>query len=193
MNRALFLDRDGTINIDYGYINDPGKIELVPGCAEGLKYLQEKYGFLLLVVSNQSGIARGYLTQAELDAVNHKVDTLLKEKGVKITHFYYCPHHPDHADKQQCGCRKPAPGMIIKGLKDYQIDPAASYVIGDKLTDAEAGYNAGITTILLSHGDFSDPEVFSGLQNPRLFPNFVAYNFSEVCDFISKDSNEKGH
>lgn len=193
MNRALFLDRDGTINIDHGYINDPGMIELVPGCAEGLKYLQEKYGFLLLVISNQSGIARGYLTHEELEAVNHKVDSLLREKGVKISHFYYCPHHSDFGDKQQCGCRKPAPGMIIKGLKDYQIDPASSYVIGDKLTDAGAGYNAGITSILLKHGDFYQQEEFSVLQNPHLFPNFVAYNFSEVCDFISKDSNEKGY
>jgi len=192
MNRALFLDRDGTINIDYGYINDPGMVELVPGCAEGLKFLQEKYGFLLLVISNQSGIARGYLTPEDLEAVNFRVRTLLEEQGVRISHFYHCPHHPEYGNKQDCGCRKPAPGMIIKGIKDYQINPAASYVIGDKLTDAEAGYNAGITSILFSQSDFSEPESFSGLQNHHLFPNFVAYNFSEVCDFISKDSNEKG-
>lgn len=185
MNHALFLDRDGTLNQDHGYVKNPDDVVLLPGVAESLKILKNNHHFLLLVVSNQSGIARGLMTESDVLAVNSRVNQLLEEQaGVSIDKFYWCSHHPEYGSREECDCRKPMPGMLLKGIQDFNVDVSRSFMIGDKLSDAEAGYNSGMRSVLLAPNHFSGENDFSLLQNPHLFPNFVAYNFSEVCDLV---------
>ncbi len=185
MRPALFLDRDGTLNVDVGYVKNPEDVVLLPGVAESLRLLRDKFNFLFIVVSNQSGIARGLLQETDVLQVNARLDSLLKESAnISIDRYYWCKHHPDYGDVNDCDCRKPAPGMLLSAAEEFDIDLSHSFMIGDKISDAEAGYNAGVRSILLVPSDFSGEKDFSLLQNPDLFPNFVAYNFSEVCDLV---------
>jgi len=138
MNKAVFLDRDGTVIYDRNYLSDPALVELLPGVVEGLKLFKEN-GFLLIIVSNQSGIARGYFTENELTAVNAKLEDLLKKEGAALDANYYCIHSPD----DMCDCRKPAIGMALRAKKEFDIDLSASFMIGDKLSDIQFGNNFG--------------------------------------------------
>jgi D-glycero-D-manno-heptose 1,7-bisphosphate phosphatase len=144
MTAAVFLDRDGTIIADPGYINDPNAVRLLAGAAAGLRALQLA-GFRLIVVSNQSGIGRGLITQAEADAVHERFTQELREHGVQLAGAYYCPHAPTDG----CACRKPQPGMLLQASTDLGIDLRASFMIGNAATDAAAGKAVGAYTILL--------------------------------------------
>lgn len=137
-NKAIFLDRDGTIIIDKGYLDNPKAIEFIKGIPEVLKALKEK-GYLLIVVSNQSGVARGYFNEKEVKLINNELNAkLVKEYGIAIDRFYYCPHHPEYGMEQYkkaCSCRKPKPGMILQAVADFDIDIENSLMIGDKDSD----------------------------------------------------------
>jgi len=143
-NRAVFLDRDGTLIVDVGYPRDPAQVELLPGVGPALAELK-RLGFLLVVVSNQSGIARGLVTQDEADRVHRRLEELLTESEASLAAAYYCPHGPEDG----CSCRKPRPGMLLQAAADLDIDLAVSFMIGDKMSDAEAGKKAGCQTIVL--------------------------------------------
>lgn len=142
--RALFLDRDGTIIRDTGYVRDPASVELLPGAAHALKEARA-LGYELVVVSNQSGVARGIISAEELAAVQSRVDELLAGEGVVFDDVRFCLHGPDDG----CACRKPAPGMLLTVAKERAIDLARSVMIGDKESDVVAGRKAGCKTILL--------------------------------------------
>lgn len=144
-NKALFVDRDGVINVEKNYVHTIEEFEFIPEIFSILKKYQDE-GFLIIVVSNQAGVARNYYTEKEVDNVNHWMVDKLKEKGIAIREVYYCPHHPDFTG--DCECRKPKPGMILKALEKYNIDPEKSVLIGDKESDIQAGRNAGIGTNL---------------------------------------------
>jgi D,D-heptose 1,7-bisphosphate phosphatase len=184
-NYAVFLDRDGTINIDTGYMGNPDEIQLIPGSGEALSELKNKRNFKLIVISNQSGISRGILTQEMVDSVNAKINELLKKYGVSIDAFYYCPAHPDFSSKEECWCRKPSPELVFQAAKDFQIDLSGSYFVGDKDSDIECGMNAGLKTILVKTG--YGLESISLLKKQNKFPSFVAHNLKEVCEIIKKD------
>ena len=139
MKRAFFLDRDGVIIEQVEYIKDPDEVKLTPGAADALKLIHEN-GFLAVVVSNQSGIARKKFTLEELMAVQSRMYELLAERGEKIDGFYFCPHDP-HVES--CPCRKPKPGMILQAARELGIDVASSFMIGDRPADVETGMNAG--------------------------------------------------
>ena len=139
MNRAFFLDRDGVIIEQVEYIRDPDEVKLTPGAADALKLIHQN-GFLAVVVSNQSGIARKKFTLEELMAVQSRMYELLAAQGEKIDGFYFCPHDP-HVDV--CPCRKPKPGMILQAARELGIDIPASFMIGDRPADVETGLNAG--------------------------------------------------
>ena len=140
MNKAVFLDRDGVVNYDVRYCHEPEKIELKPGFPEGLKMLHEA-GFLAIVVTNQGGIALGMYEADAVHACHARIQELLAPYGEKIDGFYFCPHHQKvHGD---CSCRKPNPGMLFKAARDFDIDITGSFMIGDRLSDLEAGRNAG--------------------------------------------------
>jgi len=138
LKKAAFLDRDNTLIYDPGYIHEPEKVELLPKVPEGLKLLKEG-GFLLIVVSNQSGIGRGYYKEEDFWAVNNRLQELLKPFGVQIDAFYFCPHRPE----ENCPCRKPKPLLVEEAAKDWEINLSESFVIGDKETDVELAFNAG--------------------------------------------------
>lgn len=145
MNRACFLDRDGVLIKDMHYIKDPDDVELMPGVADALKKLHDN-GFLCVVVSNQSGVARGYFSEESVDVVNARICELLAERGEKLDASYYCPHYPDgDVDEYSfdCDCRKPGPGMFLKAAEEHSINLGESFMIGDKVSDIEAARKAG--------------------------------------------------
>ncbi len=184
--KAVFLDRDGTINEDPGYLGDADSVVLLPGVVEALNILKNKYNFLLIVVSNQSGIARGLITEEQVKAVNKKISDLLSLHNISIDAFYFCPSHPDYSSQEEIRCRKPSPLMILQASENFRIDLSKSYMVGDSYSDVEAGINAGIKTVLLKTG--KGAESISILQNQNKFPSFVAENILDACNFIIKDS-----
>ena len=145
MNKAIFLDRDGTINIDHGYVHQIDDFEFIEGSINALKKLKEM-GYLLVLVTNQSGIARGYFTEAQFLQLTEWMDWSLVEQGVDFDGIYYCPHHPDGKGefKEDCSCRKPKPGMLLDAMKALNIDPQQSIMVGDKIEDIKAGINAKV-------------------------------------------------
>jgi len=151
MNKAIFLDRDGTIIFDRHFIKNPYLVELIPGVVEGLS-LFKKHGFLLIMVSNQSGIARGFFGKDKVEAVNSRMAIILKENDIYLDGSYYCPHSPD----DKCNCRKPAIGMAIQARDDFNIDLTGSYMIGDKPSDIQFGTNFGAKISFFSIKDAFD-------------------------------------
>ena len=140
--RALFLDRDGTLIVDVGYPKDPADVEAIPGAFEALCRLQENWA--LVVVSNQSGIGRGMITEAQAKAVHERFVALFAAEGVRFSGSYYCPHAPEAA----CACRKPAPGLLHDAARELDLDLAQSVMLGDKPSDLEAGRAAGCLQVL---------------------------------------------
>ena len=153
MNKAIFLDRDGTINVEKDYIYKCEDLVFEEGSVEALKTFKN-LGYILIVVSNQSGIARGYFTEEDLKAFNNNMNEKLKEKSVEITEFYCCPHHPDGLAeyKKVCDCRKPNNKMLEDAIKKYNIDREKSYMIGDKVSDIGAGLKSKLKTVLVKTG-----------------------------------------
>lgn len=145
-HKALFLDRDGVINIDHGYVHAPEQTEWVPGIFD-LALAARSAGFVLLVATNQAGIARGYYSEGQFLEYTRWVHARFEAEGAPLLATYYCPHHPapghGHA-AVQCDCRKPRPGMLIAAMADWNIDPAGSVLIGDKQSDIDAANSAGI-------------------------------------------------
>ena len=174
-NKAVFLDRDGTINVDKNYLYKIEEFEFVEGAVEGLKILSD-LGYKLIVVTNQAGIGRGYYTEEDLEKLNRHMEDLLLKDGIKIEKCYFCPHHAEHGIgkyKVECECRKPKPGMIFEGIKEFNIEPEKSFMIGDKLSDAEAGINAGVTPIIVKTGK----EITNEIKERKI------EIYSSICEF----------
>ncbi|MGZ3874473.1 MAG: D-glycero-beta-D-manno-heptose 1,7-bisphosphate 7-phosphatase [Mucilaginibacter sp.] len=146
MRKALFLDRDGVINIDKNHLFKIEEFEFVDGIFDLCKKFQD-YGYIIIVITNQAGIARGYYTIDDFNKLTVWMTEQFKAKGIVISKVYFCPHHPDF--DQDCYCRKPNPGMILDAIKDFDIDPSQSLLIGDKQSDLEAGRAAGIKKLIL--------------------------------------------
>lgn len=140
---AAFLDRDGVINYDRGYVHRVEDFEFLPSVPEAMKALGDS-GFRLVIVTNQSGIGRGYFTQTAFDALMADVIERLRRHGVAIAGIYHCPHPPARVGEAACDCRKPAPGMLQAAIRDLDIDAAASIMVGDKASDIAAGRAAGV-------------------------------------------------
>lgn len=158
--KAIFLDRDGTINVYKGFLRDINDFELLPGAAEAIKAINSS-GYLAVVVTNQPVIARGEVTRAELLEIHNKMETLLGQQGAYLDAIYYCPHHPDKGFegeipelKMECECRKPKPGMLLKAAADLNIDRESSWMIGDGAHDTGAGQAAGCHTALIGNEDY---------------------------------------
>lgn len=167
--KAVFLDRDGTINRYAGYLTNPEDFELLPGVAEAIRKINLS-GYLAIVVTNQPSIARGELTFEGLDEIHRKMETLLGQQGAYVDHIYFCPHHPDKGFpgevpslKIDCSCRKPKPGMLLQAAEDFNIDLSSSWMIGDDERDVGAGKNAGCHTALIGHQDFGQDKTVQSL------------------------------
>jgi histidinol-phosphate phosphatase family protein len=145
--RAVFLDRDDTIVHDAVYCRNPEDVRLLPGAAEGIRALEEA-GFLIVIATNQSGLGRGSITEEELAAVNQRLREELRNEGAEYDALYYCPHRPE----ENCECRKPKPGLLLKAAKELGIDLGASYTVGDREWDIQAGRAAGTRTVLITNG-----------------------------------------
>jgi len=145
-DRAVFLDRDGTMAEDVSYCRRPEDFRLLPNTARAIKLLNE-HGFKVIVVTNQSGIARGYFTEETLAEIHEKMKEELARQGARVDAIYYCPHHPD----DNCDCRKPKPGMMLQAVKDYHIDLKRSFVMGDMPSDIAMGKATGCRAILIGN------------------------------------------
>jgi D,D-heptose 1,7-bisphosphate phosphatase len=184
--RAVFLDKDDTLIEDVPYNVDPEKIRLTPRAAEGLQLLH-RLGYRLLIVSNQSGVARGYFAESALAAVEERLRDLFDQLRVPLDGFYYCPHHPEGAVPGYavaCSCRKPQPGLILRAAREHDIDLKQSWLIGDKLDDVEAGRRAGCSTVLLKRGHSSFP------AEEKMNVPFLAEDLAEAARIIAA---EGGH
>jgi D-glycero-D-manno-heptose 1,7-bisphosphate phosphatase len=151
---AVFLDRDGTINVEKDYLHKVEDFEFIPGAPETIKKLKDA-GFLVIVVSNQSGVARGYFDEDAVNLLHEHIQDELKGYDTVIDAFYFCPHHPEEglgAYKVACECRKGAPGMLLKAASEHGINLKNSFMVGDKLADIEAGQRAGCLSVLVMTG-----------------------------------------
>lgn len=180
--RAVFLDRDGVLNLDTDLIHRPEDFHLYPYAAESVRRIN-KMGYLAIVITNQSVIARGLCTVPELDQIHKKMETELGEQGAYLEAIYYCPHHPHggfegevKAYKIECLCRKPKPGMLLEAAVRFNIDLAASYLIGDSPRDIEAGKAAGATTIRVKTGHGEKPHT--------ALPDFYVADLPAAVDLI---------
>lgn len=183
--RAVFLDRDGTINEEVGYLSDPGQVTLLPGAADALLRLKEA-GLKLVVVTNQSGIARGYMGEDDLKKVNDELGRLLAGHGVVIDAYYFCPHHPNFTG--ECECRKPKTGMAMRAARELGIETAGSYFVGDKVTDVELGRNAGGKSVLVLTGFGKDERRLLDAKGIR--PDMISDALPEAVDWILRDLKE---
>jgi D-glycero-D-manno-heptose 1,7-bisphosphate phosphatase len=152
--RAVILDRDGVLNVETGYLYRTEDLAWIPGAPEAVRALNEA-GFVVVVVTNQAGVARGYYTEADVHRLHGFMQARLAEAGARIDAFYYSPYHPDaavEAYRRESDCRKPATGLFARAVHDWHIDPARSFVVGDKNTDIEPGRALGMTTLLVETG-----------------------------------------
>jgi len=153
-NIAVFLDRDGTVNEEIEYLTSPADLRLIPRSAEAIK-MANGMGLRVLIVTNQSGVARGLLTEQQLEDIHRTLIGKLGAEGAVVDRIYYCPHHPGEGPERYrvaCDCRKPGTGMIRRAVEDFGIDPTGSYVIGDRTVDVEMARNAGARAILVLTG-----------------------------------------
>ncbi|HIJ87054.1 MAG TPA: D-glycero-beta-D-manno-heptose 1,7-bisphosphate 7-phosphatase [Desulfuromonadales bacterium] len=165
MKRAVFLDRDGTINVEKEYLYQRTDFEFIPGTPEAIKILNQA-GFMVIVVTNQSGIARGYYSEEDVEILHRHIAQELERCGAHVDAWLFCPHHPDGRGSYAlpCECRKPLPGMLKDASRRYDIDLQNSTMIGDKRVDMAAGEAAGCRTILVRTGYGSEEEPYAGPQ-----------------------------
>ncbi|MFA5072411.1 MAG: HAD family hydrolase [Nitrospirota bacterium] len=185
MKKAVFLDRDGTVNKEVGYLTDLQDLALIPGAGTAIRKLNQA-GFLVVLVTNQSGVARGYFTEDFVQNTHERLVQMLREEGAWLDGIYYCPHHPSAGNAPYvtvCECRKPATGLIDCAVHDLNIDKTRSYMVGDKWIDVELGQRAGIRTVLVSTG--FDPDDPANVKSPNLKdPDFRANDLFNAADWI---------
>ena len=190
MRKAVFIDKDGTLIKDVPYNVDPELIELSSSCIEGLFTLQQA-GYRLVVITNQSGIARGYFSESALKPVQHRIEEIFRAYALHLDGFYYCPHHPGGTIAEyatECTCRKPMPGMIKQACEELSIDANGSWMIGDILNDIEAGNRAGCKTILLDNGNETE-WIISDIRKPH----YTVRTINEAANHILEHEYREGH
>ncbi|MDD4817264.1 MAG: HAD family hydrolase [Victivallaceae bacterium] len=183
MLQACFLDRDGVVNEEVNYLHTPEETVLIPGTAEALRRLHEA-GFLAVVVTNQAGVAKSLFPESDVGRVHRRIQELLAADNERIDDFFYCPHHPDFTGA--CNCRKPAPGMLLAAAEKWDIDLGRSFLIGDRMSDINAGRNAGLAECYL---------VLTGYgKTAKTQPEAAGVTLAQdplaaVMDFLSRRNN----
>jgi histidinol-phosphate phosphatase family protein len=174
--KAVFVDRDDTVNRDVPYCRHPDDFMLLPGVARGIKSLN-KVGLKVVLITNQSGIARGYFTDEILASIHKKMANDLAEQGAHIDAIYYCPHHPD----DNCDCRKPKPKLIYQAVAELHIDLSQSFVIGDRLMDIELATTVGCKGVIVPSGQGKEE-----LKASTIIPDYVAPDFESAVQWVLK-------
>ncbi len=184
-HKAVFLDRDGTVNEEMGYVNHLERFTLLPRVGEAIRLLNQN-GLKAVVITNQSGVARGYFPESLVSLVHQKMQELLKKDGAHLDGIYYCPHHPDVGAppyRQKCRCRKPEPGLIEDAVKDLDLDLRSSYMIGDRGLDIEFAHRVGAKGILVLTGYGKGEWEYWGRQWKES-PEYVAQDLFEAVRWI---------
>jgi D-glycero-D-manno-heptose 1,7-bisphosphate phosphatase len=185
MNRAVFLDRDGTVNEEVGYLSDLKELRLIPGAGRAIKRLNDA-GLTVVLVTNQSGVARGYFSETFVNDTHALLERMLKGEGARLDGIYYCPHHPKAGTTRYtmaCDCRKPGTGLIDRAARDLAIDVKNSYMVGDKWSDIELGRRAGMHAVLVKSGFQADDP--GNVRPPHVKdPDFIAHTIVEAADWI---------
>lgn len=177
LRKAVFLDRDGTINEECDYLYRSEDCRFIPGVAEAIRRFNDA-GLLVVVVTNQSGVARGFYGVADIVALHAWMDGQLAAFGARIDAWYYCPHHPECGDLNACDCRKPLPGMLLQAAAEHSIDLASSWMVGDKVADIEAGFAAGCQPLLVRTG-------YGARQESKVPPEVVVVDaLLDAAEFI---------
>jgi len=175
---VVYLDRDGTLNFDPGYLNQPEQLRLLPGAGQAVARLN-RAGFKAVVLSNQSGLARGLITQDQLEAIHQRLRELLAEDGARLDGIFVCPHHPDEG----CACRKPAPGLVHHAQRELGVSPDNTIVIGDKATDVELARNVGALAVFVRSGNVPEEEQ-ARMAERGLAPDYVARDLTGAVRWI---------
>ena len=179
-HKAVFLDRDGTINEEVSYLSSIEQLKIILRAAKAIKVLNDN-GFKVIIITNQSGVARGYFSEDTLGQINEHLKAELSKEGATIHAAYYCPHHPDAG----CTCRKPNTGNIEKAALEHDLDLTRSYMIGDTMRDMETGFNAKLRTILVLTG-YGEEERDKYRDNPRQ-PDYIAQDLYDAAEWIIRD------
>jgi D-glycero-D-manno-heptose 1,7-bisphosphate phosphatase len=188
MKRAVFVDRDGVLSEEVGYLGDRDHVRLIPHSAEAVKLVNQS-GLKIIAITNQSGVARGYFSEEMLGQIHGKMEQLLKDQGAFLDGIYYCPHHPEgtvEAYRMVCDCRKPAAGLLIQAAQEHSIDVSSSYLIGDKRTDIECAHRAGARGILVLTG-YGRDELGKINSAASAQPAYVAADLLDAVQWIIKD------
>ena len=194
-NAAVFLDRDGTINEEVGYLDSIDKLKLFANTAEAIRLINES-GMKAVVMTNQSGVAKGYFTEEFVRTVHERIEEMLRERGAFIDAFYYCPHHQTEGIGvylQSCACRKPGAGMLIQASKELDIDLRRSYTVGDMLKDIQVARTVGAKGILVKTG-YGINTIEKGLTSDSseiCQPSYIAEDILDAVKWIIKDRKEK--
>ncbi len=184
---AVFVDRDGTLNREVNYLTRPDELRLLPGAADAIARLRQA-GYAVVVVTNQSAVARGLITEDDLESIHNELRRQLGCDRVELDGVYYCPHHPEHGAasyRMDCNCRKPRPGLLLRAASDLNLDLKRSVMVGDKLIDLQAGWNAGCRAalVLTGHGEGTrtnaDAEILRRID-------CIAHDLSRVADWLLK-------
>ena len=194
LRRAAFFDRDGVINIDRGYVYRPEEFEFIDGVFEGTATLQ-RLGFVLVIISNQSGIGRGLYSEADLEALNHWMLSQFEQRSIRIEGVFHCPHHPTEAlgrYRRECDCRKPAPGMLLQAARELNLDLQRSALFGDRVSDLQAAANAGVPlryllgTDGLSRPAPAEPPGLSTAEFSNLKSTVTSLEFEDAIGALTK-------
>jgi len=186
-NIGVFIDRDGTLSEEVGYVNHLSRFHVYPWSAEAIRNLNLK-GLKAIVVTNQAGVARGYFEESLIHEVHEKLRDELRQAGAYLDAIYYCPHHPSVGKppyQRECDCRKPKPGMLLRAANEFEIDMKRSFVIGDRYGDIELARNAGTQSIFVLSG-YGLGEYEYQRQNWKVQPDWIAKNLLEAAEIILK-------
>lgn len=191
---GVFVDRDGTLNVEVDYLRSPDQLRLIDGAAESVRKLNDQ-GLITCVISNQSGVARGFLSERDLVGIHARLREMLLPAGATLDKIYYCPHHPTagvEPYRVDCPCRKPKPGMLLKGAREFGLELERCFVIGDSIVDIQAGNAVGATTILVQTGYGKETEKILDRENIPVAA--VVPSIREAVDYILElRKGDKGH
>jgi D-glycero-D-manno-heptose 1,7-bisphosphate phosphatase len=185
MRQAVFMDRDGTVSEETGYIDQVERFRLYPCAAPAIRKLNQA-GLRVILVTNQSGVARGYFSEEVVERIHTKLRQELAREGAYLDAIYYCPHHPEGTVslyRRQCDCRKPGLGMLERAAREFDLDLAVSFMVGDRYRDLETGFRAGARSILVLSG-YGEGEYSSDKQTWRRQPHYVARDLSDAAEWI---------